>query len=170
MHQMWTKDVWVATLHIQTCVCGTWAGIRKNTGEAEGAPKAPSALLATECRRPSSYNGFQRLRMWDIELKRHFRSAPICLEDNLQPSSAKGHCLQGKTLPMMDAKTRSVIQGWTLIQSEWKPRGGQRKQSQYNPSGFSYHLGQGLPKSGLHITEGMGNDTFIIIIIGNYYR
>lgn len=39
----------------------------------------------------------------------------------------------------------------------------QRKQNLYNPSGFSYHLGQGFPKSSLHITEGMGNNAFIII-------
>lgn len=59
----------------------------------------------------------------------------------------------------MDATIRPASQGWTLIQSEWKPREGKRKQNLYNPSGFSYHSGQEFPKSGLHTTEGMGNNT-----------
>lgn len=132
IHQKWTKEV--AALHILTHMCGFWKIIRENAWGAKGDPKVLFVLLSAEDEGPRSFglaalgSGFQRLRMWDTELKRQSRSAPICLDDNLSPSSAKGHCLQGKALPTMAAKTRLVVQDWMLIQSEWKLRGGQRKQ------------------------------------------
>ena len=46
-----------------------------------------------------SCSRFQRLGTWDAELKRRSRSALICLDDNLQPSSAKGHRLQERPCP-----------------------------------------------------------------------
>lgn len=83
IHQTWTEEV--AALHIQTCMCGFW----ENAWDVKGDPKALFALLSAEYEGPSSSGlaalcrGFQRLRMWDTELKRHSRSAPICLDDNL---------------------------------------------------------------------------------------
>ena len=109
-----------------------------------------------------SRSGFQRLGTWGTELKGHSRSAPICLGDSLQASSAKGHYLQGQALPVMDAKHQTYPPGLDT-DTTWETKGEQRKQNLYNPSGFSYHLGQEFPKSSLHITEGMGNNAFIII-------
>lgn len=134
-------------------------------GRSKGRSQGPVGTLVCRVRGTQliwlgcSCGGFQRLTLWDTELKRHSRSAPICLDDNLQPSSANGHCLQGKALPTMDAKTRPAIQDWTLIQYEWKLTRAWRKQDLYNPSCFSYCLGRGVPKAGLH-TVAMGNNTF----------
>jgi hypothetical protein len=43
------------------------------------------------------------------ELRRHSRAAPICLDENLQPGSAKGHYLLVKALLRMDEKTWPAI-------------------------------------------------------------
>lgn len=160
---MWVKEIWVGSPpHSDLC---TWPLGRRQGEHWRSRERSKGAICTLGCR----IQGTQLIRLGcscsslqrrDIELKRHSRSAPICLEDNFQPSSAKGHWLYSKALPTTDAKIRPAIQGWTLIQFEWKPRGGQRKQNRYNPSGFSYHPGQGFPKSGLCTTDGMGNNTF----------
>ena len=145
MHQMWAKEDHIAALPIQICVCGPSEVITKSAGEAKGHHKVPSALLAVEYRELQliwlgcSYSSLQELRKWGIELKRHSRSASVCLDNTLQLRSLKGYCSQSLALPTMDAKTRPAIQEWTLIQSEREWRGGQRKQNMCNLSGFCSH-------------------------------
>lgn len=116
MHRKWTKQDEAVTLRIQTPVRGFQKNIRENTGSKGRSQGTVYTLVGrvsgTEliwlgC----SCIGFQRLWMWDTELKRHSRSAPICLDDNLQPSSTKGHCLQGKALPTDGCKDQTCHPG-----------------------------------------------------------
>lgn len=60
----------------------------------------------------------------------------------------------------MDAKTRPAIQYWTLIQCERKLTRGRRKRNLIILVLLVIARGRGSPKSGLHTTVAMGNNTF----------
>lgn len=104
-----------------------------------GCRRQGTQLLWLGC----SYSSFQKLGMWGAELKRHSRSAPMCLNANLLPRWVQGPCLQGKVSPTTDVKTRPAIQAGHWCDLNGNQVEGKESKISIIGSGFHSHPGQG---------------------------